>query len=232
LPNDPAQLAAATFDPAAMALRVVQATTGAPLSGDKIQKNATFFTALITQLKASSGKLRSGDLSQVEDMLMNQASALQAVFASLMERGLVTDDRGTLDLLLRYGLRAQAQCRATLETLASVKNPPVIYARQANVTTGPQQVNNGITRAGDVAGSKQNELSEEPHELHPDPRPPALESRADSPLAPVGTIVGAANVGRQGALEPQRLEGRTKRRIARPGTRDARTGQVTRWPMK
>jgi hypothetical protein len=41
-------------------------------------------------------------------------------------------------------LRAQSQCRATLETLAAIKNPPIVYARQANVTTGPQQINNGV----------------------------------------------------------------------------------------
>ena len=39
---------------------------------------------------------------------------------------------------LRLALKAQSQCRATLETLAAIKNPPVIFAKQANVTTGPQ----------------------------------------------------------------------------------------------
>jgi hypothetical protein len=43
---------------------------------------------------------------------------------------------------MRYGLRAQAQCRATLETLAAIKNPPTVFARQANIANGPQQVNN------------------------------------------------------------------------------------------
>ena len=31
----------------------------------------------------------------------------------------------------------------TLETLGNIKNPPVVYAKQANITNGPQQVNNG-----------------------------------------------------------------------------------------
>jgi len=31
----------------------------------------------------------------------------------------------------------------TLETLATIKNPPVVFARQANVNNGGQQVNNG-----------------------------------------------------------------------------------------
>src|SRR6187551_698571 len=117
LPSDPNVLASAMADPAATALRVVAAAEGA--------SSETFLTgywgAFVSELRAASEKLRNGDLSHVEDMLMNQASALQAVFTKLMERGLSTKDRGTLDLLLRYGLRAQAQCRATLETLANVK---------------------------------------------------------------------------------------------------------------
>lgn len=39
-------------------------------------------------------------------------------------------------------LEAQAQSRATCETLAALKNPPV-FARQANISNGSQQVNNG-----------------------------------------------------------------------------------------
>jgi len=47
------------------------------------------------------------------------------------------------DKYLRLALKAQGQCRATLETLAAIKNPPVVFARQANIAHGPQQVNNG-----------------------------------------------------------------------------------------
>ena len=31
-----------------------------------------------------------------------------------------------------------------LRTLAAIKNPPVIFAKQANISSGHQQVNNGI----------------------------------------------------------------------------------------
>jgi hypothetical protein len=37
---------------------------------------------------------------------------------------------------MRFGLKAQAQCRATLETLAAIKNPPTVFARQANIADG------------------------------------------------------------------------------------------------
>jgi hypothetical protein len=49
------------------------------------------------------------------------------------------------EAVLRMALKAQNQCRMTLETLAMLKNPtPTVIARQANITTGPQQVNNGL----------------------------------------------------------------------------------------
>jgi hypothetical protein len=43
---------------------------------------------------------------------------------------------------MRLALKAQAQCRATIETLAALKNPPIVYARQANISAGHQQINN------------------------------------------------------------------------------------------
>jgi len=47
---------------------------------------------------------------------------------------------------MRLALKAQGQCRATLETLAVIKNPP-LFARQANITSSPQQVNACIFRS-------------------------------------------------------------------------------------
>jgi hypothetical protein len=40
------------------------------------------------------------------------------------------------DTYMRLALRAQSQCRATLETLAAIKNPPVAFANQANIAHG------------------------------------------------------------------------------------------------
>jgi hypothetical protein len=38
-------------------------------------------------------------------------------------------------------LKAQSQCRATLETLTTIKSPPVLFAKQENIAAGPEQVN-------------------------------------------------------------------------------------------
>jgi hypothetical protein len=45
---------------------------------------------------------------------------------------------------MKMALKAQGQCRATLQTLGELKNPrPVAFVKQANIANGPQQVNNG-----------------------------------------------------------------------------------------
>ena len=89
--------------------------------------------------------VNGGDLKTAETMLMVQAVALNAVFGELARRAALNMG-GYLDATetyMRLALKAQGQCRATLETLAAIKNPPVVFARQANIAHGPQQVNNG-----------------------------------------------------------------------------------------
>lgn len=49
-----------------------------------------------------------------------------------------------IDRFTRLALKAQGQCRATVETLAVIKNPPTVFARQANIAHGPQQANNTV----------------------------------------------------------------------------------------
>ena len=78
-------------------------------------------------------------------MLVAQAVTLNAIFTELGRRAALNmgEYPDATDRYMRLGLRAQSKCRATLETLAEMKNPPVVLARQANTSNGPQQVNNG-----------------------------------------------------------------------------------------
>ena len=85
--------------------------------------------------------LRSGNMKRAEAMLYAQAHALQAIFMNFSRRALKQEYQKNLESFLRMGLKAQNQCRMTLETLATIKNPPVVFARQVNVAQ--QQVNNG-----------------------------------------------------------------------------------------
>ena len=126
--------------------------------------------SLMEQLRDQAAAVNRGDLAQAEAMLMNQATALQSLFARLAERGMGCDHAPAFEANMRMALRAQSQCRATIETLAVIKNPPIVYAKQANVTTGPQQINNGVTapsqaRENEIVQDKQSEVN---HELLPD----------------------------------------------------------------
>jgi hypothetical protein len=91
-------------------------------------------------------KVKAGDLTDVETTLVAQAMALDAVFNEMARRAPANmgEYLNATETYLRLGLKAQAQCRATLQTLAEIKNPqPVTFVRQANIANGPQQVNNG-----------------------------------------------------------------------------------------
>lgn len=101
--------------------------------------------SLVNELRTQTAAVNRGDLVHAEAMLMNQAAALQTLFAGLTERAMSQNHMPNLESFLRMALRAQNQCRATLETLAAIKNPPVVFAKQANINQGGgnQQVNNG-----------------------------------------------------------------------------------------
>jgi len=108
--------------------------------------------------------VNDGDLKRVESMLLSQAYSLDTMFASLARRGRNQEGLKQYETHLKLALKAQSQCRATLETLAAIKNPP-IFARQANIAHGPQQVNNEnahIARAEQIE-NEPNELLEHDH---------------------------------------------------------------------
>ena len=99
---------------------------------------------MLATLREQAAAAQRGDLALAEAMLINQASALQALFVRLSERAMEQTHMPNLEGFMRMALRAQSQCRATLETLAAIKNPAsVAFVRQANIAHGPQQVNNG-----------------------------------------------------------------------------------------
>ena len=153
--------------------------------------------SLMEQLRAQGAAVNRGDLSQAEAMLMNQATALQSLFARLAERGMGCTGLAQFEADMRLALRAQAQCRATLETLSTIKNPPVIFAKQANVTTGPQQINNGVvtprTQENEIKPSK---LLEAQHGNYLDTGATGATIGGNQEMETVGAI-DRAEVGRR-----------------------------------
>lgn len=111
---------------------------------------------LVKGLRERIDKVHNGDMQPVEAMLIGQAMTLETIFTSLARRATSQEYLKQFQAYLSLALKAQAQCRATLEALAEIKNPrPVLIAKQANVANGPQQVNNGMQpaqQAGSVKG--------------------------------------------------------------------------------
>ncbi|MGN6226981.1 MAG: hypothetical protein ACTHNM_06085 [Dyella sp.] len=115
-------------------------------------------------LKEQADKVGAGDLGHAEAMLCSQATAFNTMFAELARRAAVNmgEYMGATETYLKLALRAQNQCRATL---ATIKSPPVVFAKQANIAHGPQQVNNNtasIARASETERAP-NELLEADH---------------------------------------------------------------------
>ena len=156
--------------------------------------------AMLEQLRDEAAAVNRGDLSQVEAMLTNQATALQTLFARLSEKGLAAEYLPQYEAYMRMALRAQSQCTRTLEVLAALKNPPLVIARQANVTSGPQQNNFGLPSRAGQTENKPTELLEATDGERLDTRTTPQAVRSDTTLEAVDAKHRAQNVGRQGSV--------------------------------
>ena len=122
---------------------------------------------IVNALRDQAERIHGGDLNRMESILISQAHTLDAIFNNLAHRAALcmAGNLDTTDTYLRLALKAQSQCRTTLETLTAIKNPPIIYAKQANFAAGPQQVNNGApAQAGKNKKSPNELLEQKPYE--------------------------------------------------------------------
>jgi len=118
---------------------------------------------LADELSTKIKQVHNGDLQHCESMLVGQAHALQSIFVSLARKAANQEYMKNYEGFLRLALKAQNQSRMTLETLAAIKNPPVVFAKQANINhgSGNQQVNNGVP----APTSRTEEIKNEPNQL-------------------------------------------------------------------
>jgi len=130
-----------------------------------------------------------------ERMLLAQANLLDVLSANLISRCARDIGHNSQSLeMMRLALRAQNQCRMTMESIATIKNPSaVLFARQANFANGPQQVNNCPAESAAQADIdfSPNELLESSHGKRLDPGAKGAASGADPDMATLGTVNGA-----------------------------------------
>lgn len=172
-------------------------------------------TECVNALNASGDAVQQGDLGNAESLLMAQAVALNAIFNNLVLRSQANmgEYLDAADRYMRLGLKAQSQCRATLETLAMIKNPPAVFAKQANIAQGPQLVNNGLVTRAREKGSEPSELMEA-HGERLDGGAAGKASKRNSPVAAVGALDRPADAWRQDSLLSERRSWRPAENVA------------------
>lgn len=171
--------------------------------------------ALVSELKIQTKEASSSNLARLEGMLVVQAHSLDAMFNECARRARVNAGEypGAFDRYMRIALKAQSQCRCTIEALAEIKNPKSFtVVGQANVSNGPQQVNNGLPPAGlppavrapaparEISNSS-NELLEHQNGNGLEQRAPKFTGAPDSSMAPVGEVDGATDSRGEIAVE-------------------------------
>lgn len=149
------------------------------------------------QAKAIGG----GDLSQLEHMLLTQATALQAMFVDLAVRAKAQNRFDGIQTMTMLALKCAAQSRQAVTALAELRMPnTVMFAKQANVTHGPQQINNVVVASSpsraDEIQNQHNELLEMQHGNYLDTGTQSEASCADSQLVSVEGVNRSKVAGR------------------------------------
>jgi hypothetical protein len=138
--------------------------------------------------------ISNGDLSQLEKLLLSQAIALQGMFVDLASKAREQTTRDNLQAVTSLALKSAAASRQAITALADLRMPKsVMFAKQANVTNGPQQINNGVIPPAEPARGegfpdRQNELLEAQDGQRLDRGTAGTTGRADSVLAAVGAV--------------------------------------------
>ena len=141
-------------------------------------------------------QLKAGDMAPVEEMLYLQARSLDVLYTQLLHRSMRCEHLPALQANMALALKAQAQCRTTLQALADIKNPrAVAFVRQTNIAQ-QQQVNNSAPVAR--ARTRVDQLEPAPNELLEDgtheqqqrmvPGTQAAPARGDSTVEAVGAV--------------------------------------------
>lgn len=106
-------------------------------------------TEAVNVMREKVSNVNAGNLNDLEATLTAQTVSLDTIFNELARRAALNmgTNMQVTESYMRLALKSQSQCARTIEVLAAMKNPPVVFAKQANISHGHQQVNNGIQQA-------------------------------------------------------------------------------------
>jgi hypothetical protein len=124
-------------------------------------------------------------------MLMGQALALQSISTHMSRRVLGQEYQKNMESFFVMALKAQNQCRMTLETLSELKNPrqaTFVRTGQTNIAHNQQINNRRPPRTRKNKGSGPNELLERTHGERLEPITAGGAIGNDTRLETVGTL--------------------------------------------
>ncbi|MEP0390749.1 MAG: hypothetical protein ABJ205_06715 [Erythrobacter sp.] len=151
------RLADVSLDPAAGAMT----TTRAFITGSFGKQNTT---EVYSSLREKGQAATAGELDHYKAMLAAQADTLNSIFNETARRAALNMGEyiEATEKYLRLGLKAQAQCRATIEALDKITNGRVQTVRHVHVNEGGQAViaDEFHNHTGGMENAKSNE---QPH---------------------------------------------------------------------
>ena len=194
---DPVGIAEIATDPAKNAALVIRSF---------FQEGELDVRTALEIMDKTIAEVQSGSMKPAEAILVSQAKALDSLFMSFVTIAQKNaKNTRTLEPLMRIALKAQNQCRATIQTLNEVKNPrSVAYVQQANISNGHQQVNNGV--AGEKNQIEQNKLSGETNALLKNERTSQAAIQTDPKMETMGEIVWSEIRGGESQSGTERIQ--------------------------
>lgn len=197
---------------------------------------ATTTDAVLLEMAKQGQAVADGDLGAVVKMLSSQMTVLNAVFANCLNKALRTDHPQMTEAYMRMALRAQSNCRTNAEAITAITHPPhpAVFAKQANISSGPQQINNQqINLDGSLSHARTEQTETAPSKLlearnldaRMDGGATGATADGDPEVETVEILDGTTNQHRQGHGSAQRLQGR---RPATTASRNARHPRTTR----
>ena len=131
-------------------------------------------------MKERQAKIRGGNLTSLENMLTAQAITLNALFNKLAQRsGLnMGEHLVAADTYMRLALKAQSQCRSTIEAINEIKNPSSAptFVKQANIGNAVQVNNGQQNRSSTHAHARMEKNQTEPNKLLAADQPATLST--------------------------------------------------------
>jgi hypothetical protein len=156
------------------------------------------------------------------------------MFTGFLNKAIRADRPESVEAYMRIAQRAQSNCRATAEAITAMTHPPhpAVFAKQANITSGPQQINNhsgaSLARVATEQDAPNKLLEVGTHDERVDATTARAAAASDPSVATVEILNGAANPEGEGDRVEKRLQGRqqtpptgraTKRRASIKGPR-------------